>query len=188
MTRRVRQRVPYHSEVGHVSLTNIKRTTNTRFAQPTLRHINTASMTAFSSLSNSSGSPCSIGATTLLLTTACAATTVAAVLLCNRKHRLYQRRPFLRPLPPLHVHLDLKGVSVRESDLALFRSLLDPSITLSHGQEVDPRTQLLIANFPTKGEEEGRRKGENIYYRSSNEGESLSITSYQSEGKTSVLP
>lgn len=134
------------------------------FTQHQTLHIQrtgTGSMAPSTSSSRSSNSSSSSSTTlALLLTTAaCAATTAAAALLLyNKKHRQHQHQTSPRPLPPLHVHLDLKGVSVRESDLALFRSLLHPSISLTHGQEVDSRTQLLIANFPSKGEKE-KEKG-----------------------------
>src|SRR6056297_1235529 len=69
--------------------------------------------------------------------------------------RIKEKKQRPRALPPasLHVHVALKGVTVRESDIGLLRSLLHPSITLTHGDEVDPLTQVLVANFPSKGKE-----------------------------------
>ncbi|EWM22911.1 NAD(P)-binding domain protein [Nannochloropsis gaditana] len=66
--------------------------------------------------------------------------------------RIKEKKQRPRALPPasLHVHVALKGVTVRESDIGLLRSLLHPSITLTHGDEVDPLTQVLVANFPSK--------------------------------------
>lgn len=124
----------------------------------------TGSMSPSFSSSSSSNSSSSSSTTTLALLATVATTAAAALLLYKKRQQQQQPSPPSRPLPPLHVHLDLKGVSVRESDLALFRSLLHPSITLTHGQEVDSRTQLFVANFPSKGNErredgEGRREG-----------------------------